>query len=143
MPSQRVRFHKYYDAAPQQVFALFADHERFGKLLGVLVKRIKDARDGGDLNGVGSVRRLANGPAAFEETVLTCEAPDLIEYAVTRGGPIKNHHGRIEFSSSKDGGTEVTYTIDFDPRLPLTGHAIAFVLDQAIGRALNRVPRLV
>lgn len=143
MPSQRVRFRRQYDAPPQRVFALFANHERFGKLLGAPVKRVQDAPHGDDPNGVGSVRRIASGPAAFEETVLTCEAPELIEYTVTRGGPVKNHHGRIEFTTAGDGGTQVIYTIEFDPRVPLTGRTIAFALGQAIGRALDRVPRHV
>lgn len=143
MPSQRVRFCRQYDAPPQRVFALFANHERFGKLLGAPCKRVKDAPHGDDPNGVGSVRRIAGGPAAFEETVLTCDTPELIEYTVTRGGPIKNHNGRIEFNTAGNGRTQVTYTIEFDPRVPLTGPAIACALDQLIGRALGRVPRHV
>lgn len=143
MPSQRVRFDKHYDVSPEQVFALFADHERFGKLLGVPCRRIEDAPHGDDANGVGSVRRVGNGPTAFEETVLTCEAPNLIEYTVTRGSPIKNHHGRMAFSAGKNGGTQLTYTIEFDPRVPLTGALVVFALNQFIGRALDRVPQQV
>lgn len=143
MPNQRVRFQREYEAPPRQVFALFADHERFGKLLGAPCKRIKNAPDGDDPNGVGSVRRVANGPAAFEETVLVCEPPKLIEYTVTRGGPIKNHRGRIEFNTTANNGTRVTYTIEFDPRVPLTATAINLMLNKVIGRAMNRVPRHV
>lgn len=143
MPSQRVRLQRQYDVPPPRVFALFADHERFGKLLGAPCARIKDAPDGNDPNGVGSVRRVASGPAAFEETVLVCEEPRLIEYTVSRGGPIKNHRGRIEFNPLADDRTQVTYTIEFDARIPLTGTAITLLLNQVIGRAMNKVPRHV
>lgn len=143
MPGQRVRFRRQYEAPPRRVFALFADHERFGKLLGVPCRRIKTAPHDDNPNGVGSVRRIANGPAAFEETVLVCDAPKLIEYTVTRGSPLKNHHGRIEFNAVTGGNTQVTYTIEFDALIPLTGTAITVALNQLIGRAMNRVPRHV
>lgn len=141
MRGQEIRFREQYEAPPEQVFALFANHERFGKLLGVPVKRVMDAPHDDDPNGVGSVRRIASGFAAFEETILTCEPPKLIEYTVSRGGPIKNHHGRLEFSAAANGDTQLAYTIRFTARVPLTGSAIALALDQLIGRALKRVPR--
>lgn len=143
MPSQRVSFKRQFQAAPPRVFALFADHERFGKLLGAPCRRIQESPHHDDPNGVGSVRRIAGGPAAIEETVITCDTPTLIEYTVTRGGPLKNHFGRIQFSRLPDGGTRLIYTIDFDPLFPFTGPAITWTLQQAIGRALNRVPRHV
>lgn len=140
MPRQRVVFKKQYPQPPDQVFPLFADHHRFGKLLGAPIKRIKDAPAGTDPNGVGSVRRIAGGPFAFEETVLTAEPLELIEYTVSRGGPIKNHLGRIEFRPTKNGGTALHYTIEFDGRIPGSGKVIAGVLRTLIGRALDRVP---
>lgn len=143
MPSQCVRFQRQYQAPPQRLFALFSDHERFGKLLGAPCTRIKSAPEGSDPNGVGSVRRIAGGPVAIEETIVTSEAPTLIEYRVTRGGPLRNHFGRIQFNPQEGGGTELVYTIAFDPLLPLTGPAITWVLEQALGRALCRVSRHV
>lgn len=139
MPSQRVRLTRHYAEPPAAVFPLFADHARFGALLQAPIRRIQDG-PGADPNGVGSVRRIGIGPPAFEETVTRCEAPTRIEYRVTRGSPLKNHHGRIEFAPGADGGTELTYTIDFDPRIPGTGGLLAAVLRTLIGRGLRRVP---
>lgn len=142
MSRQRVQFHSHFQAPPAEVFALFADHRRFGQMLGAPVRRIRDA-PGEDPNGVGSIRRIALGPAAFEETVLTFEPPTLIEYTVTRGSPLKNHHGRMAFKAAADGGTELDYHIAFESKLPGMGPVIAMALKAAIGRGLQRAPRFL
>jgi hypothetical protein len=51
----------------------------------------------------------------------------VLEYTVSKGGPIKNHLGHIEFQEI-DGGTRVNYTISFDPKIPLTGGILATIL---------------
>ncbi len=124
-----------------RVFALFADHKRFGQLLGAPVKRIKDS-DQADPNGIGSVRKVGIGPLSLEETVLNFEPDLLIEYAITSLSPIKNHLGRIEFEDTEDGLTRVSYTIQFEDRVPFTGKFVSRALEQGIRRGIKRVPRL-
>ncbi|HUS24718.1 MAG TPA: SRPBCC family protein [Candidatus Binatia bacterium] len=126
MAQQQVVFEEFIAAPREKVFAFFADHEKFGTLFGGKVKRIKDA-PGADPNGLGSVRLIPGPGGAFEETIVSFQAPELIEYRVTRGSPIKNHLGRIEFHD-ETAGTKVRYTISFEPRIPLTGSLIAGIL---------------
>lgn len=136
MPSQEVRLHARVRAPIATVFALFADHERFATLLGGRCTRIKDGV--GDPNGLGSVRRIGPGPLAFEETIVTFEPERRIEYTVTRGSPIKNHLGTIDFRED-NGSTVVDYVIRFDGKLPWTGSLIASALRAAWQRNSGRV----
>ena len=140
-PEHQVRVQQFLRAAPDPLFNLFSDHEKFGQLLGAPTRRIRDSEEPGNPNGVGSVRRVGPPLLGMEETVLVSDAPRLIEYTVTRGGPIRNHLGRISFEPV-DNGTRVTYRIEFDTLIPLTGGPIKFILEHALQRAINKAGRL-
>lgn len=128
MPSQQVRFQQRFEAAPEKVFAYFADHEKFGRIWGGEFRRIRAGDDPREPDGVGSVRLIrAPAGAPFEETIVVFERPQRIEYVVSKGSPIKNHRGVILFKPA-GGGTELDYTISFDPRIPLTGGLIRGIL---------------
>ncbi len=129
-----------FDVPRQKVFALFAEHERFGKLLGAPAKRIKDS-DQADHYGLGSVRKIGIGPIGLEETVVGFEPDSLIEYSITSLSPLKNHIGRIRFEDTPDGQTRVNYTITFDDIIPFTGKLIQSALEQGIRKGIKRVPR--
>ncbi len=128
------------DAPRARVFALLADHEQFGKLLGVPVRRIKDS-DQADPNGVGSVRKIGIGPLGVNETVLRFEPDTVIEYTITSLSPIRHHRGRIRFYDTPDGQTRVHYTISFDDIIPFSGKLLRAGLDRALRRGIRRVPR--
>lgn len=125
MPSQEVKLSCRIQASPEKVYDFFCDHESFGRIWPGRTTRIKDSELPDNPNGVGSVRQICLGPMCFEETHMTCDRPRLIEYTVTRGSPIRNHWGRIQFTAAADGGTDINYSIVFDPRIPLTGALIA------------------
>jgi uncharacterized protein YndB with AHSA1/START domain len=123
----QVRFEQYFAAPRPKVFGWFADHENLRCVWGGRFRRIKDATDGKNPNGLGSVREIRLGFSSFEETIVKFQPPTVIEYTVSRGGPIKNHLGRMLFSDA-DSGTKLDYTISFDPKIPFTGWLIARVL---------------
>ena len=60
MANYKIEIDETFDVPRNRVFALFADHERFGKLLGAPVKRIRDS-DQADPNGLGSIRKIGIG----------------------------------------------------------------------------------
>ena len=130
-----------FDVPRNKVFALFADHHRFGKMIGAPVKRIKDS-DQADPNGIGSVRKIGVGPLSLEETVLSFEPGSLIEYAITSLSPIKNHLGRIRFSDTQEGQTRVQYTITFDDIVPFSGKVVSSALEHGLRRGIRQVPKL-
>ncbi|SDX21498.1 SRPBCC family protein [Marinobacter mobilis] len=130
-----------FDVPRSKVFALFAEHERFGKLLGAPVKRIKDS-DQADPNGLGSVRKIGFGPIGLEETVIGFEPDSLIEYTITSISPLKNHMGRIRFDEPSKGQTRVNYVITFDDVIPFTGKLVQSALEQGIRKGIKRIPRM-
>ncbi|HEY1077851.1 MAG TPA: SRPBCC family protein [Fontimonas sp.] len=125
MALQQIQNHATVHAPVDAVFAFFADHEKFVTLLGARCRRVKDGED--DPNGLGSVRRFASGPLAFEETIVTFKRNQQIEYAITRGSPVKNHRGTINFKSV-DGATVIDYSIRLEGKLPLIGPIVAAAL---------------
>ncbi|MCH8499753.1 MAG: SRPBCC family protein [Marinobacter sp.] len=141
MATYTINIQKTLDVPRSKVFALFADHNRIGKVLGAPVKRIHDS-DQADPNGVGSIRKVGLGPLGLEETVTRFEPDNIIEYTITSVSPLRNHLGRILFNE-KNGKTEVNYTITFEDVVPFTGKVVSVVLEQAIKKGMNRIPRLV
>lgn len=125
MPSQLVKLHCLINTDPEKVFDFFCDHESFGRIWPGKTTRIRESNNPDNPNDVGSIRQICLGPMCFEETQITCERPSLIEYTVTKGSPIKNHKGRIQIKPGTNGGTEIDYSIEFDPRIPCTGGLIA------------------
>lgn len=137
MPQQRVHFEQFFAAERERVFAYFADHEKFGRIWPGRFRRIHESADAAQPNGLGSVREIKSSGFTFEETITAFDPPQRIEYRITRGGPIKNHLGRLLFSEVP-GGTKLEYTIEFDPRLRFTGGLIASVLCASWHRGVQR-----
>ena len=134
--AQEVRFQTTVRAPRDQVFAFLADHQKFARLFGGTCTRIKDGE--GDVNGLGSVRRLGPGPLSFDETIVTFEPSTRIEYTVTRGSPIKNHLGTVDLSDAPNGGTAIDYVIRFEGKIPGTGGVIAALLRTALKVNANK-----
>lgn len=142
MARQHIEIRQIFDAPVEEIFEALTDHESFGKVLQTNIKRVVDSR-GENKNGVGSVRRISSFPVpAFEETVVTYEPNRLLEYVVSKGSPIKNHKGRMEFSEEQ-GKTSLFYTVDFEPKLPfiLLGSILKRAIDKPIRKGIERLAR--
>jgi len=101
------------------------------------IRRIKDGED--VLDGLGSVRKMSLPLLpSFEETVTVREPNERIEYKITRGTPLRNHHGVMRFLPS-DKGVRLHYTITFSSRVPLLAPAVGLVLKQGINRGLKKI----
>ena len=145
MSQHSVRFTEHFNASRAEVFPYFARHELFGAMAGgpvaaklKFIRRIRLGESIKQPDGVGSVRRIGYGPLGFEETVRVSEPGKLIEYAISKGSPLKNHLGRIEFHDDA-GGTRVDYLITFEPKLPGTGALLKQVLIAMISPAFARI----
>ena len=141
MATYTIQIEETFDVPRERVFALFADHKRFGDMLGAPVKRIKDSEQA-DPNGLGSVRKIGIGLFALEETVTGFEPDSLIEYTITSLSPLRHHQGRIRFAEINEGRTRVNYTISFEEIIPFTGALIHSALEKALRRGIKRVPKL-
>lgn len=138
MAHHQVLVSRAFDRPVEEIYAALADHEKLRKVFGIPVRRIRDGARG-DVNGVGSVRRLGVGPLGIEETVTATTRNRSIRYKITKGGaPIRNHRGALAFASTAD-GSRVQWRIDFDCPVPLAGTLVRLVLTQALTRGLRRI----
>ncbi len=134
MSQHQITLERHFRAPPAAVFAAMADHETFGQIWPGRTQRIREGEDAP--NGVGSVRRISVGPISLEETTITHEPDSLIEYTITRGSPLRNHHGRIALSPQGE-GTQMHYVIRFECRIPLLGGLIARQLERDFHRGVE------
>ncbi|MEW2015877.1 SRPBCC family protein [Rhodococcus sp. NPDC076796] len=132
----RVHVKHRFVSPPEVVFAALSEHENLGPLFLAKIRRVKD----GDTsrNGVGSIRSLKLGPLpAFEETTITSEPHSLIEYRITKGGPLRGHWGVQKFTPTADGGTDLDYTIGFDAPVPGLAAIVGKALTSSISKNLS------
>jgi len=140
MGKQHINITQSFNAPVDTIFNIITDHEAFGHVINAKVRRVVDGKDE-NKNGLGSIRRVSAFPApAFEETVVAFEPNQLMEYVVSKGSPIKNHKGRMEFSD-EDGKTRLNYTIDFEPKLPFLffGSVFKNAIEKPIRDGLKRL----
>ena len=140
MGQQQIKITQLFNAPVDTIFNILTDHEAFGQVINANIKRVVDSQ-GENKNSVGSVRRISTFPVpAFEETVVLFEPDRLMEYVISKGSPIKNHRGRMEFSDEQ-GQTRLNYTIDFEPRLPfvLLGSILEKAIEKPIRDGLKRL----
>lgn len=129
---------KDFQIPVERLFAYLGEHENLETIFApARIRRLSDGQ--GARNGVGSARemRILLAPP-FVETVTAYKENELIEYRITRGGPLKNHRGVMRFTAIP-GGTRLHYTIEFEGKLPLVAEVVKPVLEQAIRRGLNKL----
>lgn len=139
MSQQSILMHFEFRKPINEVFSELSDHERFGELCGIKMKRIKDGADA--VNGLGSVRKINIGPLPpFEETITGYKENRFIEYKITKGSPIKNHVGTLSFSETKEGCT-LDYEIKLESKVPFTTGIIKSALKQGISKGIGKYAR--
>lgn len=123
-----IHIREQIDAPVAAVFERFADHQWFTGLFGSGCERVVEGED--EPNGLGSVRRIGPGPLSFDETIVVFEPGRRLHYTITRGSPLENHMGELEFSE-QGGKTVVDYRIRFEGKLPGVGALIKAALEFA------------
>jgi len=140
MGKQQIIISLVFNAPVETIFNILTDHAEFGRIINAKIKRVIDGQ-GENKNGLGSVRRIYALPGVtFEESVVRFEPNQLMEYTVSKGSPIKNHRGRMEFAE-EGGKTRLTYSIDFEPKLPffLLGSLIKKIIEKPMVEGLARL----
>lgn len=136
---QTVHIQKDFTAPPERVFAYLSEHDNFGVLFAPA--RFEHLSDGeSDRGGVGSVRRISFwGLLPFEETVTVVAPNERIEYEITKGSPMRDHHGTLLFTPTGSGGTHLDYRISFDSAVPGLAAAVAAAVRRSITKGLVQV----
>lgn len=135
----RVHLTHVFASDPATVFAKLSEHENLSTVFApAKVTRVRDGES--SRNGVGSVRRLTLAPGvAFEETVTAAEEPHLIEYKITKGGPLKGHWGEQRLTPTANGGTRLEYRIGFDAPVPGLAALVGAGLKRQIASGLKKI----
>jgi uncharacterized protein YndB with AHSA1/START domain len=124
---------------PERIFAHLAEHENLAEVFGTKIARLRDG-DGGERNGVGSVRQLKIGPMPpFEETVTEFVVPERIVYRITKGSPLRGHLGTMSFAAAAGGGTRFVYDIRLASPVPGLALLVRAVLTRSIVQSLPSV----
>ena len=136
MSLQTIQISQSFNAPIKNIFDTLSDHETFGKLIGVSMKRVKDGET--CANGLGSIRDIKIGPLpSFQETITGFVVGQFIEYKITKGSPIKNHVGSLKFSEA-NGVTTLDYTIKLESKIPFTTGLIKAALGNGIRKGLKQ-----
>ena len=141
MSVQNISITQEFNAPVETVFRILTDHESFGNLMsGAQITRVVDST-GDNVNGTGSVRSIKMPlTPAFEETVVSYEKDKLMEYTISKGSPIKNHLGRMNFSE-QDGKTKLHYTIQLESKIPVPflGSILKLGVEKSISSLLSKL----
>ncbi|MHB8242047.1 MAG: SRPBCC family protein [Solirubrobacteraceae bacterium] len=141
MRAHHVHIEHTFDKSPEQVFAHLAEHENLAEVFGAKITRVRDG-DGGERNGVGSVRKLQIGPLPpFEETVTEFVPSERIVYRITKGSPMRGHVGVMTFAPAAGGGTDFDYDIRLASPIPGVALIVQTVLTRSINQSLAKVER--
>ena len=127
-----------FNAPQQEIFDNLSDHNNFGVLLNANITRIKDA-EGKNPNGLGSVRSIKMGVELLQETIITFDSPNLIEYKITNDVPVKFHLGTLEFSSPEKNKTLLKYTIQMESKFGFMDPLILFLIKSSIKNGLKKL----
>lgn len=138
--TQRVHVTHDFKADPATIFERLSEHENLGPIFSAKITRVCDGSDG-TRNGVGSTRSLKplGVMPAFHETVTKSEPNALIEYKISKGGPIRHHLGVQRLTPNADGGTHLDYTIEFEGPFPGADAAIKAGLQRIISKGLSKL----
>ena len=127
---EEIYFEKIFKTPRKAVFAHLSDHEKLSPIFNARIKCIKD----GNINGKGSVREIRLVPGIkFEETITGFVPDTRIEYMISKGSPLKNHKGVMQFSDHGS-GTRLRYRIEFESKypIPFLGSIIRWGLERTI-----------
>ena len=125
-------------AAPAEtVFDVLTDHRGYPAFT-PLRKALLEREGTPEPDGLGAIRALyALGPPMREE-VFEFERPQRFSYRLLSGLPLRDHVGTVVLTPSGT-GTQVTYTIETTPTLPLAKTLTMAIMRTAIGQLLGGV----
>jgi uncharacterized protein YndB with AHSA1/START domain len=134
---QRIEIDQDFALPVERVYAYLSEHENLGPLFGAKVTRVRDGDT--ERNGAGSVRSLRLGPLPpFEETVTEAIPNELVKYRITKGSPLRGHHGEMRFTP-KGTGTHLRYVIEFGAVVPGLDKLIKVGLERSVRKGLPQV----
>ena len=109
-------------ADPARCFAVSADIDSYPSWAADIKEVTVDERDGEGRPSVVTFRAAAFGRStSYTLAYDYSEAPNVLSWVQTAGDITSKLDGRYVFAATPDGGTEVTYHLEVEMKVPLPG----------------------
>ena len=130
--------HMSVSAPPERCFAIVADFERYPEWAADIKEIVVDERDSEGRPVLVTFRVAAFG----RSTTLTLtydysEAPHILSWTSTKGDITSKLNGSYSFAPADGGGTDVTYHLEVELRVPIPG----FIKMRATSRIMSTAMR--
>ena len=127
-------------AAPTElVFDVLTDHRGYARLTPLRSSTLEREGDPAP-NGVGAIRVLKLAGPPIREEVTEYDPPRRFAYKMLSGAPVESHTGTVDLSPAGS-STELVWTVDSTPSLPVPGAAWAVIMRPVISALLRGVKR--
>ncbi len=94
----------------------------------------REGAEGGE--SLGAIRAFKTGTVTSREEIVGLRPGRTFSYASLSGMPIRSHRADVEISE-RDGGTAITWSEDFQAKLPGTGWLIEWFLRRFVQRCAD------
>ena len=126
-------------APPEHVFELLADATSWPRWAGPVIARGSWERTGDPApGGVGAIRKLGRWPIFGREQIVAFDAPSHHAYTMLSGNPVRNYRADVALAP-EGGGTFITWSATFEPRIPGSGRLLERVYRTLIGSFARRL----
>jgi uncharacterized protein YndB with AHSA1/START domain len=124
------------------VWEVLTDHRAYA-VWGAAKSATLEIEGAPDVNGVGAVRRLADGPLVVREKVLEFEPKSRFVYTVLSGPPVRDYRATVTLSpegptNGAGEGTRVRWKVAFRGKIPFTSPLVKPVVKLVIGTLLRK-----
>jgi len=118
------------------VWEVLTDHRAYANW-GAAKTSALETEGAPDVNGVGAVRRLADGLLVIREKVLEFEPKRRFAYTIVSGPPVRDYRATVTLTADGD-ATNVRWAVAFRPKIPFTGLFLRPVVKRVIGTLLRK-----
>jgi polyketide cyclase/dehydrase/lipid transport protein len=126
-------------ARPERVFGLLADATSWSRWAGPLIGHATWEREGvPPPGGIGAIRKLGRWPVFGREQIVASEPPWHHAYTTLSGNPVRNYRADVVLAA-EGGGTLITWSATFDPRIPFSGPLLVRTYRRLIGSFARRL----
>lgn len=140
---KKITVQQKFNRPVADVFDLLSKHDTYNQMFyPIQVVRVKDATDAQRPDGLGSIRRMGLGPIKpLQEEITTLQENALIEYKLINNPLVKHHLGRLVFKVISPDVTQVTYTIEFQGKVPLSGLLVLSQLKLVVSMGMAKLAK--
>lgn len=90
-------------------------------------------------DGTGLTRAVRVGPTTVHEEITSIGPGHVVHYRMTKGAPVRDYAGRVALEGSADGGTRVSWDVQFRPVVPGTGWLISRLTKRTLNHVLDAI----